>query len=77
MTPRPFRFGFALGGAHSRQEWADAARKVEAIGYSTLVTGDHIAFGHLAPMLALMAAADATTTLRLGTTCWPTISVTR
>src|SRR4051795_6438839 len=43
------------------------ARNVESLGYSTLTTGDHIFFGGLAPIPALMAAADATTTLRLAT----------
>ncbi len=41
------------------------ARKVEDLGYSTLFMPDH--FGEqLAPVPALMAAADATTDLRLG-----------
>lgn len=66
MTPRPFRFGVANGRAPSRQAWVDSACKIEALGYSTMVTGDHVFFGLLAPIPALMAAADATTTLRLG-----------
>ena len=67
MTRRPFRFGVASGSAPSREAWAENARKIEALGYSTLVTGDHMGFGLFAPGPALMAAADATTTLRLGT----------
>lgn len=46
--------------------WADYARKVESLGYSTLLLSDHIAWGGLAPLPALLIAADATTTLRLG-----------
>jgi alkanesulfonate monooxygenase SsuD/methylene tetrahydromethanopterin reductase-like flavin-dependent oxidoreductase (luciferase family) len=43
------------------------ARKVEGLGYSTLVMGEHISWGGLAPFPALMAAADATTHLRVAT----------
>jgi probable F420-dependent oxidoreductase len=63
---KPFRFG-AVGEAATREAWAELARKVEALGYATLLAGDHPAFGGLAPLPALMAAAEATTTLRLGT----------
>ena len=56
-----------MDAPHPREAWVENARKVEALGYSTLVTGDHLAFGLLSPGPALMAAADATTTLRLGT----------
>ncbi|MCU1461552.1 MAG: luciferase-like [Acidimicrobiales bacterium] len=63
---RPFRFAAQVSNAGSRKEWADAARKAEDLGYSTLTMPDH--FGdQLAPVPALMAAADATTTLRIGT----------
>ncbi|MDP1804096.1 MAG: TIGR03621 family F420-dependent LLM class oxidoreductase, partial [Acidimicrobiales bacterium] len=45
--------------------WAALATKAEDLGYSTLFLPDH--FGdQLAPVPALMAAADATTTLRVG-----------
>jgi alkanesulfonate monooxygenase SsuD/methylene tetrahydromethanopterin reductase-like flavin-dependent oxidoreductase (luciferase family) len=67
-TYRPFRFGVTAPDAGSRAEWVAYARKVEALGYSTLVTGEHLSFlspGSLGPIAALMAAADATTTLRL------------
>ena len=41
------------------------ARRIEGLGYSTLLIPDH--FGdQLAPMPAMMAAAAATTTLRVG-----------
>ena len=63
--PRRFRFGIQLSTAPSGDAWAALARKAEDLGYSTLFMPDH--FGdHLAPMPALMAAADATTELRVG-----------
>jgi probable F420-dependent oxidoreductase len=42
------------------------ARRVEDLGFSTLVVPDHFD-GQLSPVPALMAAADATATLRIGT----------
>jgi probable F420-dependent oxidoreductase len=63
--PRKFRFGIQLSTAPSGREWAALARKAEDLGYSTLFMPDH--FGEqLAPVPALMAAADATNDLRLG-----------
>ncbi|MDJ0767889.1 MAG: TIGR03621 family F420-dependent LLM class oxidoreductase [Ilumatobacter sp.] len=62
---RPFRFGVQVNGTGDRQEWADLARRVEANGYATLTMPDHFN-DQLAPVPALQAAADATTTLRLG-----------
>src|SRR6202165_3936016 len=63
---RPFRFAAQLDNAPSGKEGADAARKVEDLGYATLTMPDH--FGdQLAPVPGLMAAADATSTLRIGT----------
>ena len=63
---RRFRFGIQLSTASSGDAWAGAARKAEDLGYSTLFLPDH--FGdQLAPLPAMMAAADATTTLNVGT----------
>ncbi len=63
--PRRFRFGVQAHTAASGEEWAALARKVEDLGYSTLFVPDH--FGdQLAPVPALMAAADATTELNVG-----------
>lgn len=65
MTPPPFRFGVQVNGTGTRSQWTDMARKIEDLGYSTMTMPDH--FGdQLAPVPALQAAADATTTLRLG-----------
>src|SRR5438067_8618805 len=62
---KKFRFGAQIASARSREEWVAKARKVEDLGFSTLFMPDH--FGdQLAPIPALMAAADATTTLRIG-----------
>lgn len=61
-----FRFGIQTSRGRSREEWAEKAKKIESLGYSSLFVPDHFE-DQLAPMIALMAAADATTTLRLGT----------
>jgi probable F420-dependent oxidoreductase len=67
--PRKFRFGVQLSRAGSSQPWTTVARKAEELGYSTLFLPDH--FGdQYAPVPALMAAADATSTLRVGTLVW-------
>ncbi|MBK9181145.1 MAG: LLM class F420-dependent oxidoreductase [Acidimicrobiales bacterium] len=66
---RRFRFGVQLATAPDRESWAALARKAEALGYSSLFVPDH--FGdQLAPGPALMAAADATTDLRVGALVW-------
>src|SRR5262245_52478604 len=63
---RRFRFGIQLADVTAPDQWANAARKAEDLGYSTLFVPDH--FGDLVgPVPALMAAADATTALRVGT----------
>ncbi|HXK33557.1 MAG TPA: TIGR03621 family F420-dependent LLM class oxidoreductase [Dehalococcoidia bacterium] len=61
-----FRFGVQTSRGRTREEWTEKARKIESLGYSTLFMPDHFE-DQLAPMPALMAAADATTTLRVGT----------
>src|SRR2546423_367091 len=66
IATRPFRFAAQIARAGSALEWADKARRAEALGHSTLTMPDH--FGdQLAPVPALMAAAAATTNLRIGT----------
>src|SRR5436305_8282035 len=62
---RPFRFGVAVEGAASREQWIAKARKVEDLGYNTLLVPDHFVT-EFPPAVALMAAADATRTLRIG-----------
>ena len=62
-TP-PFRFGAAT---FTLEHWTERARKVEALGYDILILGEHPAGGGPSPLIALMAAASVTTTLRLST----------
>ncbi len=62
---RPFRFGVAIRDAQSGEDWVAQARRVEELGYSTLLMPDHFG-GQFAPIPALMAAAQATKSLRIG-----------
>lgn len=62
---RPFRFGVQAGHADDAAGWAALAHKAEELGFSTLTMGDHLD-AQFAPTVGLMAAADATTTLRIG-----------
>ncbi len=62
---RPFRFAVQQHRAQSAAAWREKARQVESLGYSTLYLPDHFT-DQMGPIAALMAAADATTTLRVG-----------
>ena len=64
-TQRPFRFGVSVHQARSKDEWIATARQAEALGYSTLLMPDHLG-EQFAPVPALLAAAEATQTLRIG-----------
>lgn len=65
-VPRPFSFSVAASGLHTASEWAELARRAEGQGYAALTIADHLT-DQLAPLPALVAAAAATTTLRVGT----------
>jgi probable F420-dependent oxidoreductase len=66
MSVRPFRFGAKAVKASSAKEWTDLARQAEDLGYASFSMDDH--FGNqLAPVPALMAAADATSRILVGT----------
>jgi probable F420-dependent oxidoreductase len=66
QRPRPFRFGVVAAAARSAADWTEKARRVEALGFDTLVIPDTL--GHtLSPFVSLSVAAAATTRLRLGT----------
>lgn len=65
-TKRPFRFGVAYRSAESRADWIGQARKIESLGYTILLATDHLEIVDLSPTVALMSAADATSTLRVG-----------
>ena len=63
---RPFRFGVVAAYAPSRTAWITTARRVEELGYATLLMPDRPSIGGLAPLTALAVAAEATTSLRSG-----------
>ncbi len=63
---RPFRFGVVAASAPSRTAWITTARRVEELGYATLLMPDSPTIGGLAPLTALAIAAGATTSLRIG-----------
>jgi len=65
VAVRPFRFGVTAPTPSGGTDWAERARRVEQLGYSMLVVPDHFR-DHLAPVPALVAAALATTRLRVG-----------
>jgi probable F420-dependent oxidoreductase len=64
--PRAFRFGVKVRRASSFEELAAQARRVEDVGWSTLLFSDHF-WDVLAPIPAAMAVANATSVLRVGT----------
>jgi probable F420-dependent oxidoreductase len=66
MTQRKFRFGVS-GRGDTLAQWKDFARKAEDLGYASLDLPDHFA-RQLAPLPALVAAAQVTTTIRFATT---------
>jgi probable F420-dependent oxidoreductase len=53
----------------SRAEWTELARRVEATGFSCLTMPDHFD-DQLAPVPALMTAANVTNDLRIGALVW-------
>jgi probable F420-dependent oxidoreductase len=63
---RPVRFGVAAHAVADAAAWRALARRVEDLGYATLLLPDHTN-PQLAPVPGLVAAAAATTTLRVGT----------
>lgn len=64
-NPRPFRFAVMAEKAASSTDWIDVARKVEGLGYSTLLMPDHYG-DQLGVIPALATAAAVTTDLRVG-----------
>ena len=77
-NPRPFRFGVQSYAAASGSEWRDKARRAEDLGYSSLLLADHFlgpgpaleptnhGVQTIAAIPAIAVAAEATTTLRVG-----------
>jgi probable F420-dependent oxidoreductase len=68
---RPIRFGVIADVASTKDELITLARRVEALGFSTLLLRDHVVaqpFGHqLGPLTAMAAVAMSTSSLRIGT----------
>jgi probable F420-dependent oxidoreductase len=66
---RPFRFAATLPPPEPPlPDWHDSVRRLEDLGIDTLVAADHFTQGYAAePMIALTAAAGATTSARLQT----------
>lgn len=65
MTTRPFRFGANLVAVGSRSQLRDKARRIEELGFDTILIQDHL--GMPSPFPLLVAAAEATSRVRLGT----------
>jgi alkanesulfonate monooxygenase SsuD/methylene tetrahydromethanopterin reductase-like flavin-dependent oxidoreductase (luciferase family) len=66
VSMRPFRFGVVTAQESSGQAWLDKARRIESLGFATMVVPDTLQYS-MSPFEALAAAAAVTTTLRLGT----------
>jgi probable F420-dependent oxidoreductase len=62
---RRFRFSFNIFGISGREAFADECREAEGYGYDTVFAADHL--GIPAPFPLLVAAAEATERLRVGT----------
>lgn len=65
MVDRRFRFGVGVHAIRSATALAETARRLEGFGFDVLHVPDHL--GAPAPFPALVAAAAATTSIRLGT----------
>ena len=66
MTTRKIRFGVSGGAQPTATAWREQAKKAEDLGFSCLLVGDHMG-RNMAPLLALLSAADATTNLHVST----------
>lgn len=62
----PFRFGVHSAVAPTMSIWRERARVAEGLGYSTLYVTDHFD-AQFGPLVAITIAAEATTTLHVGT----------
>src|SRR5262249_36601607 len=65
MPPLHFRFAVDLQAPLADRSWADSAREVESLGYSTLFVPDHFDEG-FGPLVALAVAATVTSTINVG-----------
>jgi len=64
---KAFRFGLHVLAPSGRDEWVTVARQAEELGFSLLSVADHLVDGCISPFAALGVAAEATSTLRVGT----------
>lgn len=64
--PKPFRFGVKFRRTENMTTLTERARRLESLGYSTLLFSDHF-WNVLAPLPTAAAVAAVTTTLRVGT----------
>ncbi|MBO2446274.1 LLM class F420-dependent oxidoreductase [Actinomadura barringtoniae] len=62
---RDFRFGFNFFDLRSREDFAERCRRAERFGFDVALVPDHL--GVPAPFSTMVAAADATERLRVGT----------
>lgn len=62
----PFRFGVHTSVAPSMSAWRDRARTAEDLGYAALYVPDHFN-AQFGPLVAATVAAEATSTLHVGT----------
>lgn len=65
MTVAPFRFTLQASKCRTVAEVIDVARRAEDLGYHALTIADHLDT-QVGPLTTLAAAAQATTTLRVG-----------
>ncbi len=65
VNMRDFRFSFNIFGVTSRRAFVDECREAERYGYDAVFAADHL--GIPAPFQLLIAAAEATDRLRVGT----------
>ena len=66
MTDRKIRFGVASNLPESVKAWKEWAKKAEDLGFDVLHIADHLG-RQWSPLLALLAAGEATSRIRLGT----------
>ena len=65
MADKSFRFGVVATSDGGASKWRDKARRVEELGYTTLLVPDSLHFP--TPTVSLAIAAAVTSTLRVGT----------
>ncbi len=66
VNSRPFRFAVHSAIAPTMSEWRGRARRAEELGYSALYLTDHFD-SQFGPLVGATVAAEATTTLHVGT----------